>query len=142
MNTENIKKLQKVLRENKEDFNVSIFSYACGTPACFAGWASAMSEAEGAGLDAEDRSIVRNIFPGIIDDAGFNKDYDFFETAKKYLGLNTHTASMLFYPWFTNPPPGSSFDNEPLTVEEACETLERLTETGEVKWPERVMPSA
>lgn len=137
MNVKRIRELQNVLRENSEDFDMNSFiKENCGTPACIGGWAAAMAIAE----EQKNEVPLKDTL-----NVAFNDFYDkellpFSQTAKTFLEIDSRVATNLFYPWFADPEwgGGKNLSVDPLTSDEAIETLNILIDTGEVIWPERL----
>ena len=118
MNKENILALAEVMEglryrdwRNQEGeyvqhgFNMTMYRFDCGTPACVAGYAASLSD------DPECQLM------------------DVFETAQAYLGLDRETAVDLFFG------DGDTIDElNYLQPQDAADTLRKLAETGEVSW--------
>ncbi len=84
----------------------------CGTAGCIAGWACQR-------------------FGGDVDRVS-----EIDVCATELLGLDTETASKLFTPYDV----GLPVEYDKVTPKTAARVLERLADTGEVKWPKRVRP--
>lgn len=86
--------------------------HGCGTTACIAGWTVALEA---------------RVTPAKLMNIG---NIEIAEMAEQILGLDSYTATALFYSYGRN----RNLEMEEITPEEAVAVLRNLAETGDVDW--------
>lgn len=122
MNKEKILRLANILEglehtsciDDPGKFNMSIYAFTCGAPACVAGWAVALEE-EDYNLNKATYSPIHEV--GII-----------HERARDILDLSNAEARRLFVPTLFRR------SRREITPREAARVLRRLAQTGIVQW--------